>query len=175
MSNPQKIKGSNFERMAVEILNTLIKNSKWNRVPGSGAIGTSLNEPALTSDIVGKVDSIPRKFKVECKVGYGGATQFTLKKEWIDKIKQEAIASHSFPFLMGKFLGAREGTKVFVVMDVDEFASIINHITRLQEELNEANNLLATAYISQEVSITNKYLSEKVITEANNIRDSGEN
>lgn len=138
MTNPQKIKGAAFERLAVEILNELIKDSEWKKVPGSGALGTSLFEPLLTADIVGKVNSIPKKFKVECKVGYGGATQFALKKEWLDKVKMEAKATHSFPFLMGKFSGAREGTKVFVVMDVEEFASILNHITGLQEELDKA-------------------------------------
>jgi hypothetical protein len=136
MTNPQKRKGSDFERLAVEILNTLIKDSEWKKVPGSGALGTTLLEPLLTADIVGKVKSIPKKFKVECKVGYGGATQFALKKEWLDKVKAEAISSFSIPVLMGKFSGSREGVKVFAVMDVEDFASLINHITMLQEQLD---------------------------------------
>ena len=140
MSNPMKQKGSDFERLAVELLNTLIKDSSWKRIPGSGAIGTTLGEPLLTSDIVGKVNSIPRKFKVEAKVGYGGAKQFTLKKLWLDKIKQEADGTFSIPMLIGKFSGAREGVKVFVTLDVETFASIINHITKLQEEL-DANGI----------------------------------
>jgi hypothetical protein len=79
---------------------------------------------------------------VECKVGYNsakatGVKQFTLKKEWLDKVKKEALATHSIPILMGKFEGVREGTKVFVVMDVEEFASILNHITKLQETLDD--------------------------------------
>lgn len=137
MTNKAKIKGTTFERLAVELLNELIRDSEWKRVPGSGAIGTTLDEPLLTADIVGKVDSIPKKFKVEAKVGYGGATQFSLKKEWLDKVKKEASATYSFPFLIGKFSGAREGVKVFVVMDVEEFAAIINHITKLEEETDE--------------------------------------
>lgn len=139
MGNPMKAKGSAFERLAVEILNTLVKNSIWKRIPGSGAIGTVLGEPLLTSDIIGIVSAIPKRFKVEAKVGYGGATQFTLKKEWLDKVAKEAEGSFSIPFLIGKFLGAREGTKVFVVMDVEVFASIINHITNLQEKLDKEN------------------------------------
>lgn len=136
MANPMKRKGSDFERLSVEILNTLIKDSAWKRVPGSGAIGTLLAEPLLTADIIGVVKSVPKKFKVEAKVGYGGATQFALKKEWLDKIKQEADATFSIPLLIGKFSGSREGVKVFVTMDVETFASIINHITRLQEQLD---------------------------------------
>lgn len=140
-TNKSKNKGSAFERLAVEILNKLIKNSIWRKIPGSGAIGTILNEPLLTADIVGTVDSIQKKFKVEAKVGYNSSSdkevkQFTLKKEWLDKVKMEATHSFSFPFLIGKFSGAREGVKVFVVMDVEEFASIINHITNLQKEID---------------------------------------
>src|ERR1044072_9449588 len=113
MPNPMKRKGSDFERLAVEILNTIIKDANFKNVPGSGAIGTSLFEPLLTSDIVGKVKSIPKSFKIECKVGYNPSTDrevkaFTLKKEWLDKVRREADATYSIPLLMGKFSGARE-------------------------------------------------------------------
>ncbi len=141
MSSPQKIKGAGFERLAVEILNTLIEGAEFKKVPGSGALGTSLFEPLLTADVVGKVNSIPKKFKVECKVGYNNSAgkavkQFTLKKEWLDKVKMEADASFSIPMLMGKFDNVREGVKVFAVLDIEDFASIINHITLLQKELD---------------------------------------
>lgn len=141
MGNPMKAKGSAFERLAVELLNTLVKNSNWKRIPGSGSIGTVLGEPLLTSDIVGKVEAIPKKFKVEAKVGYGGATQFTLKKDWLDKIIEEAKGTFSIPFLIGKFSGAREksGVQVFVVMDIETFSSVLNHITNLQENLDKSN------------------------------------
>lgn len=132
-----KRKGSDFERQAVEILNAIVRNSTWKRIPGSGSLGTALGEPLLTSDIAGKVNSIPKKFKVEAKVGYGGAKQFGLKKEWLDKIAMEARATHSVPFLIGKFSGARDGVKVFVAMDVEEFSALLNHITKLQETVDE--------------------------------------
>lgn len=137
MSNPQKQKGSAFERLAVDTLNDLVEGSNWKRIPGSGAIGTSLDEPLLTADIVGKVEAIPRKFKVEAKVGYGGATQFALKKEWLDKVILEAKNSFSIPFLIGKFSGARAGVQVFAVMDIETFASVLNHITHLQNEIDK--------------------------------------
>jgi hypothetical protein len=132
-----KRKGSDFERQGTEVLNALVVDSEWKRIPGSGAIGTTLSEPLLTADIVGSVKSIPRKFKVECKVGYGGATQFALKKEWLDKVRMEADATFGIPILLGKFSGSRDGVKIFTVMDVETFASLINHITKLQEELDK--------------------------------------
>jgi hypothetical protein len=139
MPSPQKIKGSQFERDAAEILNRLINKSFWKRVAGSGALGTIMHEPSLNSDVKGKVNSIPKEFKVECKVGYNnskteGVKQFTLKKEWLDKVRQEADNSYGIPILMGKFLGAREGVRVFVTMDVEVFADLLNRITELKEE-----------------------------------------
>lgn len=134
-----KKKGSDFERLAVELLNEKINKSHWRRTPTSGAIGTALGEPMLTGDLSGTVDSFPKKFKVEAKVGYGGETQFALKKEWLDKIRKEAITFFSIPFLIGKFSGARDGVKVFVVLDLDTFADLMNYVTELKDE-NDKNN-----------------------------------
>lgn len=140
MSNPQKRKGSDFERLAVDIFNRLIRKSIWRRIPGSGAIGTILSESLLTADIKGEMEAVPKKFKVEAKVGYNSSKdkeikQFTLKKEWLDKVALEAQASYGIPMLVGKFSGARDGTKVFVVMDVEVFADLMNRITELHEDL----------------------------------------
>ena len=142
MSNPMKRKGSDFEKLAEVLLNTIIKDGKFKKVPGSGSLGTALFEPLLTADIVGKVASISKPFRIECKVGYNSSKdkevkQFTLKKEWLDKVRREADATYSIPLLMGKFSGARDGVKVFVTMDVEIFAQIINEITRLHDALAE--------------------------------------
>lgn len=132
-----KRKGSDWERMAVKILSQLVLRSSWRKIPGSGAIGTSMDEPILTGDLSGVVESIPKKFKVECKTGYGNAKQFTLKKEWLDKIKQEADNYYSIPMLVGKFSDARDGVKHFVVLDVETFAYLLNMITELNEALKD--------------------------------------
>lgn len=134
MTNPNKRKGSDWERLVTDILNANIRRSRFKRIPGSGALGTFLSEPMLTSDVKGKMDSLEKEFKIECKVGYGGATQFVLKKEWLDKIRQEAEANYGIPLLMGKFSGAREGIKSFVVMDMDTFCGIMNTLTDIWEE-----------------------------------------
>lgn len=140
MSNPNKIKGSSFERLAVGLLSGMLKKSNWKRIVGSGAIGTFMNEPLLTGDVSGSIDSFSKRFKVECKVGYNSSKdkevkQFTLKKEWLDKIAEEAKNNYSIPFLMGKFSGAKSGVKVFVVMDLTTFAEIMNKVTDLNDEL----------------------------------------
>ena len=135
-----KSKGNLWERDAAKLLNNLIPDSNWKRVAGSGAIGTIADEPLLCGDIVGEIEGFPRKFRVEAKVGYGGAKQFGLKKEWLDKIAMEAYNTYSMPFLIAKFSGAREGIRVFTVLDIDTFADLLNQITKLQKELREVEH-----------------------------------
>ena len=135
MPNASKRKGSDWERQATEILNANIKSGEFKRIPGSGAIGTILGEPMLTSDIKGRVKSFEREFKIEAKVGYGSATQFTMKKLWLDKVKEEADASYGIPLLAGKFSGARDGVRAFIVMDINAFCDLINKVTELYEEV----------------------------------------
>lgn len=128
MVNKAKIKGTSWERDLVEILNKKIDNSSFKRVPGSGAIGTTLGESLLTGDITGKISGIKKPFKIECKVGYGGATQLTVKKDWLDKIREEAYNNLAYPILAAKFSGARTGTKHIVILDLDTFIELINLI-----------------------------------------------
>ena len=142
MVNKAKIKGSAFEHKVVVLMNDRVKKSIWKRVPGSGAMGTSLNEGLLMADVTGDVEGFFAKIRAECKAGYNHSTgkevkQFTIYKEWLDKIKREAQSSFSFPMLFGKFDEAREGVKVFVVMDVEDFAAILNKYQELVAELEK--------------------------------------
>lgn len=135
-----KQKGSGFERDAAKLLAEVIKESTWRRIPSSGAIGTIMVETLLTGDLSGKVEFFPKTFKGEAKCGYNssakaGVKQFTLKKEWLDKIIEEAGNNYSVPFLIGKFSGARSGVKEFIVLDIDTFATLINMYTDLQRSM----------------------------------------
>jgi hypothetical protein len=132
-----KRKGSNFEREAVALLMQLLPESEFKRMASSGAIGTYIGEPLLAGDIKGKIKGLTQTFRGEAKVGYGGAKQFALKKEWIDKIIMEAGNTYSIPFVIGKFSGARAGANVFVVLDINTFASLLNYITEQSEELDK--------------------------------------
>ena len=139
-----KDKGSNFERLVVSLLNEGVNRGVFKRIVGSGAIGTSAHEPELTGDVKGEVYGLPNKFKIECKDGYGGAKQFTLKKLWLDKITEEARATFSIPVLIGKFSGARAGstnTNIFAVLSLEEFIDLLNHVTFLQEELEKKDEI----------------------------------
>ena len=126
-----KQKGTSWERDATKLLTELIGGSHWKRIAGSGAIGTILNEPLLTGDIAGKLEGVGKSIRAEAKVGYGGSTQMAVKREWLEKIREEAEGSFSIPMLFGKFSGARGGSKHFVVMDFAAFAEVANIIREL--------------------------------------------
>lgn len=125
MVNPNKIKGDSWERDLVKILQENLSGT-FKRIPGSGALGTRLNEGRLSGDVVGKVDGFPKEIRVECKVGYGGKSQLTIKKEWLDKIGDEARNTYAIPLLAAKFSGARSGVKHMVIMDLETFIEIMN-------------------------------------------------
>src|SRR3990172_4899916 len=125
------VKGSKFERDAVKLLKELIPNSDWKRIPTSGAMGTRLNEPLLGGDIKGRVEGITQEFRGEAKVGYGVELQLTLKRDWLEKIREEAERTYSIPFLIGKFSGSRGKIKEFVVLDLKVFSYLLNTINEL--------------------------------------------
>ena len=132
-----KRKGSQWERDAAKLLNEKVIGD-WKRVAGSGALGAILEEPTLQGDIIGKnIPALPKGFRMDAKVGYGGSKQMAIQKAWLDKIRSEAEATYSIPALVCKFSGSRGGVKVFVVMDIDAFAEIINRIDDLKYELDK--------------------------------------
>ena len=131
-----KQKGTRFENEAVEVLMGGIPNSEFKRVVGSGAIGTTMNEPLLTGDISGEVKDFPKRFRGEAKSGYNtlkDVKSVSVRKEWIDKIRKEASGTYSFPFLICKFDNVRIGTKQIVVLDVNDFMYLINLVTQQAE------------------------------------------
>ncbi len=132
-----KNKGSNFEREIVKKLNSLIKNGKFKRVAGSGSIGTTMLIPDLLGDIVGEVYGVPKKFRGESKVGYGGSKSLTVKKEWLDKINLEAESTFSIPFLVARFSGSRSGVEEFVILDLFTFVYLLNLISMLAKEYDD--------------------------------------
>lgn len=135
MVNKQKVKGSAWERLLVNILLDKIDGSVVKRIAGSGAIGTTLNEPLLQGDVIASFKGLDKKFRIEAKTGYGGATQLTIKREWLDKIRGEALSSNAYPALACKFSGARPGgVQFFVALDIDTFIDIMNYINNLKKE-----------------------------------------
>ena len=122
------------------MLNQGLENSssEFKKTPSSGALGTIVGEPNFTGDVRGKVFGVPQKIKIEAKVGYGGAKQMRVYKEWFDKIAEEAAQDYSIPILACRFSAARSGVQNFVAMDLDVFINFMNLISQMQEDLDAA-------------------------------------
>lgn len=145
--NKHKIKGNLWETKLVELLNTNIRGASFKRTPGSGALGTVFLEPILTADVVGKIEGFPQAFKVEAKSGYNSSTNkevksVSVKKEWLDKVKEEAKGNFSVALLACKFDNSRQGVKYFISMDFYDFCELMNYTTDLKRELDLAYNEL---------------------------------
>jgi Holliday junction resolvase len=143
--NQKKRKGTAWERELVELLLN-IPASSAKRVAGSGAFGTVLTEPSLLGDVVLVLDDLPRKFRIECKTGYGGSSQMTIKREWFEKIAEEAEKSYSIPLIALKFSNVKgkstldESTgrvKYVIAMDLAVFIELMTYLVNLKEELDK--------------------------------------
>jgi len=133
MTSSQKRKGTDWERQAVKLLEELIPNSTWKRIAGSGAIGTIMNVPELGSDIVGNIEAVGKGIRGEAKVGYGGATQITVKREWFEKVREEAEKVSGIPILVCKFSGSRGTVRYFMSMDFDAVHDLFEQVNKLYE------------------------------------------
>jgi hypothetical protein len=136
MPNPRKKTGTDWERKIADIFNEYFDTNVWKRIPGSGAIGTILSISELLGDVKGKFDFTNLPIFIEAKTGYGGSKQFVIKKEWLDKIKEEANTSFGIGLLAGKFLGAKQGVKHFIVLDIYDFLKLMDIANDLKEELD---------------------------------------
>lgn len=85
------------------------KRLKGRRQPTSGAFGTQHNEPSLTGDVVVHYPWWNRQLHLECKAGYGGSKSLTLKREWFEKVRAEAILAKRYPVVAVKFKGVTGG------------------------------------------------------------------
>ena len=139
----QKDKGKRWEKEATKKLNELVTNTNWKRIPSSGAMGTILKEPLLASDIQGMIPYLSKKILMEAKVGYGGSKYMTIRKEWFDKVQEEAETAMGIPMLICKFDNVRSGVARFVAMDLTIFAEVMNEVNELHEELQGVYEKLA--------------------------------
>jgi hypothetical protein len=102
-------------------------------MPTSGAMGTILELPELGGDVTGMIESLAKTLRGENKVGYGGATQMTIKREWFEKIREEAERTRSIPYVALKFTSARGPTRHVIAFDFDAFAEIALRLNELYE------------------------------------------
>jgi Holliday junction resolvase len=136
MTNPQKIKGTNWERVLAKQLGEHAEVAK--RIPGSGALGTTLGDSRLTGDVYVKYKFMPRSLKIEAKYGYGGSTQMTIKRLWMTKVREESSANNSIPAVAIKFRdvtgGDTESSK-WICFTVEDWNGLVKYLNELFDDL----------------------------------------
>jgi len=125
-NNKSKDKGSRWEREIARLFNENFEGADFRRIPGSGALGTQLGIASLGADIEGKLPFLQKTIRGEAKTGYGGEKQLTVKREWLEQIREEAEKTNSIPMLFAKFLGARGNSRIFVMLDWEAFLDILD-------------------------------------------------
>lgn len=133
-----KDKGNRWERDSVKLLNQQFPDV-WKRIPGSGAIGTLVSEPALAADIVGTYPFLQKRVMGECKVGYGGK-QMTLHKDWFDHARKVADGVYGLPVVVLKFEKTLEGVKHVMAMDFETWDYLMSVIAEQQELIEKMSD-----------------------------------
>lgn len=135
--NPSKRKGDRWEReLAKDLISGGAQEAK--RIPGSGALGTVLNEARLTADVYAKYKFLNRPLKIEAKYGYGGLTQMAIKREWMEKVRMQSLGNDSIPAVALKFRdvisGDRESAK-WICFAVEDWNKIVSSLNELFDDL----------------------------------------
>lgn len=134
MPNPQKIKGTRWERDSVKLLNEQFPDV-WRRIAMSGALGTILNMPVLMPDISGKYEHMDKGIVGECKVGYGGK-QMKIEKAWFDGIREIAEKNYgALPAVVLKFEKSRTGVKHIICLDFEAWDELMTEMAGMHHEL----------------------------------------
>jgi hypothetical protein len=142
--NSNKRSGTYFEDTVADHFDSL-EGVTAKRVMGSGAFGTISNEPRLMGDVYMRWDYLDRPILAECKFGYGGKTQLTVKKEWIDKIVEEARQADRHAALVFKFKGARGPNSKVIAFTwetweaiMDSFRDTVEHLEGVIDEFERS-------------------------------------
>ncbi len=145
-----------WEILARELLNRPYQGKQlWRRVPGSGALGTIMQYGQLKGDLMGKYPFLPFTFRAEAKVGYGGAKQIAMKREWFDKIREEAAGNfNELPCVLMKYSGVHApNTQHVIAFDFETYQKIIDVIESMYDEIVELHKLLREKNDGEQTSL----------------------
>lgn len=125
----QRKKGDRWERI-------LAKELGGKRQPSSGAFGTQHKDASLTGDVIVKYPWW-RELHIECKVGYGGSKQMSVKREWFTKVRKEAEAARRYPAVALRYknvTGGDIGSAEIVAFNIDTWRRMMRELSFLYEE-----------------------------------------
>ena len=140
MTNPNKVKGTRWERDACKLLNKHFPGV-WKRIAMSGALGTMLGIPILRADAIGEYKMLDRRIVAEAKVGYGGK-QMRIQKAWFDHIQEVADSQYAVPIVLLKFEKSRSGIKHIACMSFETWDYFMEELQDAHDEINKLHKLL---------------------------------
>lgn len=112
----------------------LVKELGGRRQPNSGAFGTLHKDASLTGDALLAYSWLSKLLHIECKYGYGGSKSLSLKRDWIEKVREEARRARRYPALALKFRdvtgGDRESARL-ICFDLETWKAITKEIEYL--------------------------------------------
>jgi hypothetical protein len=135
-ANRKEIKeGMEFEKRGTQRYNQAVRQARdvARRQLASGALHFALGDMITEEELTAALAEYKERGSVDAK----GAKQITIKKEWLDKLEEEARQmGRDYYFLPFTFKGSN---KDYVVLDYNIFLSYIQTIQSLLEQ----NRLLA--------------------------------
>ena len=140
-----KRSGTYFENQVEDYFDEM-PNVTAKRIIGSGAFGTISREPRLLGDVYINWTYLDKPILAECKFGYaqGGKKQVTVKKEWFDKVTEEAEIAGRYPAVIFRFKGSRGNNSRIIALSWETMQEIANYFERRIDKLEVENERLRT-------------------------------
>jgi hypothetical protein len=103
-----------------------------------------MNYGQLKGDLTGKYPFLPFTFRAEAKVGYGGAKQITMKREWFDKVREEAASNYNeLACVLMKYSNAHPpNTQHIIAFDFETFQKVLDIVESMYNEIIELHRRL---------------------------------
>lgn len=131
LTNKQKKQGIDFENRGTQAYNRAVKESKdvARRQIASGALSFALGDMITEEDLTASLSEFKERGSVDAR----GAKQITIKKEWLDGIKDEAAKmGKDYYFLPFSF---KDSDVDYVAMDYEILLSYVQTIQTLAEQV----------------------------------------
>lgn len=112
----------NTRKYSNEQEKTVAKNLKGKKVINSGATKYA------------KGDVSTKNFLIECKTAVTEKESFSIKKEWITEIKEEAFAMNKEKWAIVFNFGGLENKENYYIISEKDFKSYKNHVEAIENE-----------------------------------------
>ena len=139
-----KRKGYKFEKET-----EALAGKHGQRVPMSGALGSSIGIPKLCGDVIWEFPWMNKEvITIECKHGYDDKPDqktFRIYREWFDKHMKQAKSADLLPIWAMKFKSTSEnGMSKFVLIPFSTMQEIIKQMDNTYAELQELQEKLGS-------------------------------